>query len=364
MEKLSSRQAVTLIITTCTNISILIVNQVAIESFSSASILNSVYVGIISIILTILICTLYRKFVGVGILDISEYLGGKFLKVIVGILFIFYFLATASTLLCKLVEVLKIIYYPITNNVYINLLFIIATGIICNLKNNASIRVNSVILPISLITLILAFVGNFKNFDMQNIYPIFGNGIDSTFIKGISSLYSFGGIAYIFFLPPVLKNSDKLLKISIWGMVVSSIFMIVTISTITLMFNDKMVNGQLFPIYTVVRYIEFGTFFQRLDSAFLLIRIMAFLSYMGITANLILKILKNILSIKDEKPLVYPLMLLIFSISIIFNSYYELDIVQNEFIKILFVSICIGGGFTILICANLKKAIQDRRSKL
>ena len=64
---------------------------------------------------------------------------------------------------------------------------------------------------------------------------------------------------------------------------------------------------------------------QRLDSAFLLIRIMAFLSYMGITANLILKILKNILSIKDEKPLVYPLMLLIFSISIIFNSYYEED---------------------------------------
>ena len=88
------------------------------------------------------------------------------------------------------------------------------------------------------------------------------------------------------------------------------------------------------------------------------------MSYMGITANLILKILKNILSIKDEKPLVYPLMLLIFSISIIFNSYYELDIVQNEFIKILFFSICIGGGFTILICANLKKAIQDRRSKL
>lgn len=364
MEKLSGRQAATLIVTICMNISILIGNQVAIESFSSASILNSAYVGLISIILTILICVLYRKFVGVGILDISEYLGGKFLKIIVGILFIFYFLSTTSTLLCKLVDSLKIIYYPITNNVYIILLFVIATGIICNLKNNAFVRVNSVILPISLITLILVFAGNLKNFDFQNIYPIFGNGIDSTFIKGISSLYSFGGIAYIFFIPPVLKNSDKLLKISIWGIVISSIFMIVTISTITLMFNAKMVNGQLFPVYTVVRYIEFGTFFQRLDSAFLLIRIMAFLCYMGISANLILKILKDILSVNDEKPLVYPLMLLFFSISIIFNSYYELDIVQNQFIRILFFSICIGGGFAILICANLKKIIQDRRSKL
>lgn len=364
MEKLTNRQAATLIITICMNISILIANQVAIETFSTASILNSIYVGLISIIITLVICMLYKKFVGVGILDISEYLGGKFLKIVVGILFIIYFLATSSILLCKLVDSLKIIYYPITNNIYIILLFVIATGMICNLKNNAFVRVNSIILPMSLVTLILVFAGNFKNFDFQNIYPIFGEGLDTTFIKGISSLYCFGGIAYIFFLPPMIKNNNKLLKISIWGILISAIFSIITISTITLMFNAKMVNGQLFPIYTVVRYIEFGTFFQRLDSAFLLIRIMAFLCYMGVIANLILKILKDMLNINDEKPLIYPLMLLIFSITIIFSSNYELEILQNNFVKILFFSICIGGGIAILICANLKKYIQDRRSKL
>lgn len=364
MERLSNKQAITLIIAVCLNIAILMTNKIIIQEYQSASILNTIYVGVISIIITLVVCLLYKKFVGVGILKISEYLGGKFLKTTVGIIFIIYFLITMSVLLCKIVDSLKVIYYPMTNNIYIILLFLVSTGIICNLKNNAFARTSLIILPLSLIILIFAFVGNFPNFDFQNIYPLFGESMEKTFFSGISSVYTFGGIAYIFFLPPLLENKEKFCKISVIGMFISVVFVVITVATISLMFIPKMVQGELFPLYTSVRYIEFGTFFQRLDSAFLLIRIMAFQCYMGIVAYLILNIMKEIFEIKDKTPLIYPLMLIIFSITMIFDVYYKVDMDQNNLIKILFFVVNFGVGILILICANLKKVIVNRRENL
>ena len=127
------------------------------------------------------------------------------------------------------------------------------------------------------------------------------------------------------------------------------------------MFNTNLVSGQIFPLYTSVRYIEFGTFFQRLDSAFLLIRIIAFISYLGILSNLFLNILKEITQISDYRPLISPLMLLIFGLTAILNTYLRLELFQNHIFKILFFSISIGLGIVILILANIKKKMQNNK---
>lgn len=360
LEKINNKQAVGLIITICMNMAILITNQVNIQNYQSASILNSIYSGILAILVTTIICFFYRKFVGKSILEISEFLGGKILKNIVGLFFVIYFLITMSALLCKIVDTLKIIYYPVTNNVYIILLFVISTGIICNFKNGAFIKTNYVIAPIAIFALIFVFIGNFKNYNFQNVFPILGNGFDDTFIKGASSIYTFSGIAYLYFLPKIMEKPDKFTKLAIYSIIISAIFGVLTISIISLMFNPKMIYGRLFPGYTVVRYIEFGTFFQRQDSAFLLIRIMAFICYMSIISSLILAILKNIWNLSDKNVLISPLMLTIFSITMVFDSYPQMNFIQNQVLKLLFFIICIFIGICVCFLAYLKKSRLER----
>ena len=88
MEKINNREAIAMIISICINMAILVTSQIIIESCASSSILNTFYISIIAIAITFLICYLYKKFVGLSILDISEFLGGKPLKIIVGILFV------------------------------------------------------------------------------------------------------------------------------------------------------------------------------------------------------------------------------------------------------------------------------------
>jgi hypothetical protein len=155
---------------------------------------------------------------------------------------------------------------------------------------------------------------------------------------------------------------EKFFKISIWSIILSAIFLLITVAIITLMFNSSLVKGQLFPIYMAVRYIEFGTFFQRLDAVFLLIRIVSFISFLGITSNLCLNIFKEITNINDIRPITYPLMLLIFGLTMLIENAFELELFQNTIFKILFFSVVIVLGLIILILANFKKNFQKKKN--
>ena len=359
MEKLSNKEAVALVISIILNSVILVCSQIVVEECSSASLINAVYVSIIAIVLTCLICLLYKKFAGLSILDISNFLGGKILQTIVGIVFIVYFLFMMVILLCKMIDCLQIVYYPMTNIIYITLLFIINAGIISNFKNNAYSKANAIFLPIAIIALIVIFIGNIKNLDLQNIYPLLGNGANNVFLSGISNLFAFTGIAYLYFLPSKLKKTDKFSKISVISISLSSIFFIISVAIILLMFNNNLSKGEIFPLYTAVRYIEFGTFFQRLDSAFLLIRIISFIGFLGIITNLCTNIFKEIAEFSDDKPIVYPFLLLVFGFTIVIKSSFNLELFQNFVFKTLFFAIAIGAGFIILILANLKKKFSN-----
>jgi hypothetical protein len=144
------------------------------------------------------------------------------------------------------------------------------------------------------------------------------------------------------------------MSVSLISTAISSILLTFITATIILMFNKNVTSGQLFPLYIAVRYIEFGTFFQRLDSAFLLIMNIAICSFLGIYANLCVEIIKNITNVSDTKPLSYSFALLLYACTIIIDSKFELEFMQNQFFKDFFFSIIIL-GVIILILANLKK---------
>ena len=357
MEKINNKEAIFLSISCSLGITVFISSQIIASSCVSSSLINTGFISLIAMALTYVICILYKKFIGISFLSITEFLGGKFLKLIVGLSFFLYFLFTASVVLCKVVNCLQIVYYPMTNISYTVLLFIMSTCIACNLKNNGFLRATFLIVPVVFIAILFIFVGNFKNFNYQNIFPIMGNGFNQTFLTGITNLFTFGGIVYLLFLPENLKRPDKYLSISLISTAISSICLTLIVSTIILMFNNNITSGQLFPLYLSVRYIEFGSFFQRLDSAFILIMNIAVCSFLGIYGNLCINILKEITNVSDTKPLSYSFVLLLYASTAFIDSKFELEFMQNTVFKIFFFSI-IGISLIILILSNIKKGVS------
>ena len=126
--KIGNKEAIALLVTIAFNHMILSITKSIISFTGSASLLNILYVGVITIIFTCIICYFLNKFPTFDLIDISKYLGGNTLKWFIGILYIAYFIFFSGILLHIFSSSLQIIYFPITRIFYISLFFIIGAA--------------------------------------------------------------------------------------------------------------------------------------------------------------------------------------------------------------------------------------------
>lgn len=359
--KLKNSEAIALLFTITMNNLMLTATKFILSSTKSAAIINVIYITFISIVIACIIIKLLNNFPKKDILDVSNFLGGKILKFIVGLSFITYFVFFTSLFLRSFCNVLQIVYYPLTKIVFIILLFIIATIISCNFKNNAVFKTNLIIYPLIILSIFFLFIANFKYFTFERLFPILGNGFNSVFIQGISNLFAFQGLCYIYFLPTHLQNPNKIKKITIIALLFSGIYLLLCVAIILFMFNAFIDTGELMPLYSAVRYIEFGNFIQRLDSVFLFIWILAFVSYLSIVINFCKIIFQKLTNIKEEKFVIFPLSILILGIALIPKNISILNFLTTKIYIYTFFIFVIGICFGILFFANIKKKNKELR---
>lgn len=171
--KIGTLEAIMLILTIVVSYSFLAMPNEILTNYTSASLLNILYVGLIVLLLTLLVVKLFSKFPGMDLIDISQTIGGKVFKNIIGTIFIIYFLLTSGFMLRNFCESIKIIYYPMTSINFLIAFFVIAICIANNLNFNATIKANSIILPFALASIVFLFVTNITNFVPSRIFPVF-----------------------------------------------------------------------------------------------------------------------------------------------------------------------------------------------
>ena len=348
-------------------LTIIIVNFVVLDgakstiiTASSSALINVVYVSSISLLISYLFYKLLNKFPTFDILDISNFLGGKFLRFTVGAIFFLYFVILSAALLKNFAYSLQTIYYPFTDVFFIVLVFLLAALFICSLKYNAVFRSSLIILPLIILSVLFLFFGNMENFSFNNVFPVLGNGINSTFVLGLSNIFTFQGLAYLLFLPPYLKDVTKLKKITLISMLLSIFYFLASVASVILIFYAYVNNESLMPLYSAVRYIEFGAFFQRLDSLYLMIWIISFISYLSITINICSNILRKSTSMNQNKKvstIIIGTLILVVTLAIK-NHTISTFLIENVFKYIFF--IIIGISFLILLVALCFKTFKSK----
>lgn len=361
--KIGNKEAIALLLTITFNHIILNVSKSIIDVTASASLLNIIYISIIAIIFTCIICYFLKKFPTFDLLDISNYLGGNLLKWIIGILYIAYFVFFSGILLHLFSSFLQIIYFPMTKIFFIILLFIISAVLSCNMRHNAIYRSNLIFFPLFVISTILLFVSNISYYDVEKIYPIFGNGLFTTFVSGLSNMFAFQALAYIYFMPPLLKNPEQIKKISITGIIFSCFFLLISVALILFMFSGFVKTDELMPLYTATKYIDFGSFFRKLDSIYILIWIITFVSYLSITLKLSSNIFKKISNSKNELLFIILLSICILIVSLLSKNYSFYTYCSIIVYKYAFFILVIGFTFLILLSATIKKHIGGDLNK-
>ena len=332
-----------------------------IENVGTSSWLNVIVISIIAILLVLAICKLYKNFTGKDILEISEYLGGTTLKKISSIIFFVLFTYVAAIVLRNFCDSLQKIFLPNTPVTYIMLFFLVGMILANKLGFSAIIKANMFIVIIILISIIIIFIAPIGYFDISNLFPIFGNGINETLISGLTNVFIFSGITYLYFLMPFLNSPKDFKKIAVTSIVISSIYLFLSVISLIGLFSYLITSEDTFSVLLITRVINLGAVFERVDAIFLLVWILTFLTYLSFILYFSLHTYKNITNISNQNGVIYTISALIFAIALLPKNVTELNFIENNVLKLLVLIFLFGFPLILFILANLK---YKRKNKL
>lgn len=326
--------------------------------------INIIYIGIIDFIFLLIVLKLFKCFENSDILDIAKFLGGNFLKNIVGLISIILFFLISYITLLDFSNVLRRIYFSNFNIIYILLYFIIGI-LIANINGLKSISHSiSFIAPLIILSIFITFFAVFDNFDIKNLTPILGESYYKTFVTGLSNAFVMNFIIYFYFIKPLLKNPNDYNKIAITSYIISFVLLFLTIISMLTLFSSPSESEPINSLLLLARQIELGNFLQRVDAFFIFLWIFSFFSYLSFVIYIINKIIKKMTNISNEKMLSFSTCSLLFGLALIPTNITQIHFIENVFYRYFVLIFMFGIGLFVLLFANIKKRRKANLKKI
>lgn len=364
IKQIGNFQAIALILIIVINHLILGTPRTLIAETGTGTILNMLYVFLLVLLLIFIINKLFNNFKGKDIVDISEFLGGKVLKVIVGIVFIIYFLVILSTTVRVIVQDLEIIYFQ-NISIYVLTLAILASIVfVYKYGSSAVVKCNSIIAPIVGIAILIIAFSNVQDFSLDRIFPILGFGAKETFITGASNIFAYSGLAILYFIMPMLKDSKNFKKVSIVSTILVGILIVGSVSSLVLSFPFIENINEISSLYVESRDISYWQVFQRIDGLFVFSWILALLSYISVVLFIIVVIFRKLTNAKKEFPVVLAFATITYVTTLIPNNIAMIRFLEDIVFKYTNIIVAIFLSLIILIFANIKYKIVNRKNTI
>ncbi len=325
-----------------------------IDLVGTGAIINLIYIGLLGFIFVLCLNWLFQKFPNSDIIDISEFLGGKFFKVIMGIIYISFFYLAAYVTLSDFANMLKTIYFNNSPLIFILLFFMIGI-VVANLVGLKSIiRTICLVVPFTLVSILVALFAVYDDFSFDKFSPFFGYNMRTTFVNGLLNTFSLYIVTYYYFLMPLLKDSFSYKKVTTWSYIISWLLLFLTVLSILTIFPITNDTEPLNALYLLSRKIELGDFLQRLDAMFVLLWIISIFCYLSVCIFMINRVFKKLTNVTDEKLVSLSTTSIFFGLCLLPFNVAISRFMENNIYRYLIIGITFIGCFIILVLANLK----------
>ena len=359
--KIGFAEALSVLLITILAHLILILPKIIIESQGTGSIINIIYVTLLSLILIFILNLLYKNFKGMDILDVSSFLFGNKFKFILGIIYIIYMIFISSLLLRNTAENLKTMYFQNTPTTYIVFFMLVGVAFVSKYNLRTIIKCNLIIVPLILASFILLFLLSSENFVFERVFPILGYGLKSTFLTGSINIFCFGNTFFLLFMMPLLKDYNQFKRLSYVSVILSGLCILITVLGILLVFPLNVASTANIPLYMQTRTVTLGKLLQRLDALFILIWDLNIISYLSIVTGFVISIFKKISNIQETSTISYTFVAILLGTSIFYENILQARKFNTELYKYLSLIIVFGFAFIILLFANIKKIRSDKK---
>lgn len=321
----------------------------------NAAWIQMIYLSLIMIIIFSLILWSYKKVPAMDIIELSEKIGGKPLKIIIGLLVSLALFFNLASVLRGYPDMIKMVLLPDTPIEVVLIILAVVTAIAAYFGIEAIARIHSIYIPIFVGIIAIFFVFLLPHAESVNIFPILGKGPKNLFFTGLESIDFFDDILILNLLLPYAKNKKEAKNASIKAIFISSIIAIGLLLIYALIYPYPSSQKFIVPIYQLTRLVGIGDFFQRFESFFEFVWSISVFLYSALYLRLICNVWKRSFYLKYETPLLVTMIAIttIFS----YTSQNLQEIVFNYWYITVFMLLM---AFVLPICLPLIYKIKKR----
>jgi len=301
---------------------------------------------------------LYKNIGSLDLIDISARIGGRTLKVIVGLMITVFLILTVSIFLGGFSQTLKIISLDKSPIEYVEALFFIGMIAAAYYGIEVVARINSFLVPVVIIGFILITIGVIPAFNINNLFPILGEGYASIAKGSISMLSAFASFIILFLMVPFFKKK-YLKRVGFSYIIVSGLLLVWATLSFILVFPYEVAVDKKIPIYQMARHIEFGNYVQRIESIFVFICSICVLLFLCVVFTFVIYVFTKTFDLKKSRPLILPMAIIVFSLALL-SKRTNIELLSNNSLTLIWLTGMILPLLLIIIGAAKKVGLKDK----
>lgn len=354
--RISTNQYIWLLFSIITSFSTLQIVGRLIEHAGRDAWLSAVIAWFVDIVLAVVYAYLGLRFPGQNMIEYSITILGKFWGKAVALLFLLFFLVSASALLRSLCNLLNGDFFPTTPaNVLLFICFALV-GIGARKGLEVFARTSELLGPLYLLSFIILFSLAVPLCHFQNLKPQLYQGIMPS-LTGAPFLLSFISICIIMgmFIPYCNEPANGFIGKVIAVTVGSAMFEFLVIFGISI-FGAEQAGNVVNVGLALARIIGLGGTLQRLESIWLVVSVAAAVMS-GISLIWAFSLgISQIAGLQTYRPLVYPSALLAFIVTVTsFETSNDVNLFANYVFPFIALFVESGLGLFLLVMALLRK---------
>lgn len=267
------------------------------------------------IYLTLIIATLGKRFPGQTLIQYLQAILGAWPGKIFGLFYIFFFLHTNGVIVREFGELMVGLVMPRTPLIAFHaiILFLCAWAIRGGLEIPA--RVIEFTLPPIIIVFMMMILLNAQEMEIKNLLPVLENGIKPIIRSSLDPIGWRGEIILLAMVLPFLSRPEEGGRYTILAVIIIGIILAVDAAINTAVFGTA-VPHLTFPTFSLVRQVSVGNFLERIESLMVAIWVIGMFGKITLFYYAAVLGSAQLLNLKDYRPLVFPLGVLLAALSI------------------------------------------------
>ncbi len=294
------------------------------KTSGNAAWIQAIYMSLLAYIILRLSLSFFKSTGNKSILELSESLGKKPLKIAVSLIIAFIIIIHTTTEMRTFLESVKIVLLPKTKIEYILIFFgaTVAIGAICGF--NALSTINALFFPFCLFFLGVLVLFLIPTYNINNIFPIFGTGIKDVFAGSLLDMHCFSDLLALNLLYPYIGDIKTIKTSGTKAVIISGTALTLICLAYGLTYPYPYSTEFLLIPYQLSRMVRAGEYFQRFEALFEFVWTLTHLLYSAIYVYILCLVFQNAFKLRGAKSLIPCIVALLSLVSFIPASVVEL----------------------------------------